>query len=97
MPDISPALEIPLIGNAGEEAVIVFFVLSGLVISVSAEKRHHDVTSYGIARLARLWSVVLRALLLTVVCDIVGQHTAREAYGAVQSLTLSKWGIGGHG
>ncbi len=51
-------------GRYGHEAVIVFFVLSGLVIAASAERAGDDWRAYAIARLTRVYSVVLPALLL---------------------------------
>jgi len=59
----------------GHSAVIVFFVLSGFVISYAADVRERTLFDFSVARLARLYSVVLPAILLTVVCDAIGtQH-----------------------
>lgn len=54
-----------LIGNFSHAAVVVFFVLSGLVISQSAFSREHDWCSYAVARFARIQSVVLPAIALS--------------------------------
>lgn len=51
-------------GRYGHEAVIVFFVLSGLVIAASAERAGNDWRAYAVARLTRVYSVVVPALLL---------------------------------
>jgi peptidoglycan/LPS O-acetylase OafA/YrhL len=48
----------------GREAVIVFFVLSGFVIAASTSQRRVDARGYALARLSRLYSVVLPGLLL---------------------------------
>ncbi|MEH2140498.1 acyltransferase family protein, partial [Nostoc sp.] len=58
------------------QAVITFFVLSGLLIGNSVFKKlqQHKFTwkSYLIARLSRLWIVLIPALLLGLTWDLVG-------------------------
>lgn len=54
-----------LIGDFSHAAVVVFFVLSGLVISQSAFNREGDWRSYAVARFARIQSVVLPAVVLS--------------------------------
>lgn len=56
----------------GHSAVIVFFVLSGFVIQYAADTKERTLLDYSAARLARLYSVVLPALLLTAICDAIG-------------------------
>ena len=56
----------------GERAVIIFFVLSGYVIAFSTLRRECDPRAYVLARLSRLSSVVLPALVLTAVLQIAG-------------------------
>ncbi len=51
------------------QGVLVFFVLSGFVISYVAARREDDWRSYVIARAARIYSVALPALVLTFVVD----------------------------
>jgi peptidoglycan/LPS O-acetylase OafA/YrhL len=46
-------------------AVVVFFVLSGFVIAFSTTKSNRGIRQYSIARLSRLYSVVLPALCIT--------------------------------
>ena len=53
-------------------AVTCFFVLSGYVISYVADKKEKTLTSFTISRLARIYSVALPALILTVVIDLIG-------------------------
>jgi peptidoglycan/LPS O-acetylase OafA/YrhL len=65
----------------GHEAVIVFFVLSGYVISHVADTRETDARTFVVARLARLWSVLVPAMALTALCDCVGRH-----YGIDRSI-----------
>lgn len=55
-------------------AVLCFFVLSGFVISWSAflKGRDYGLTSYLIDRFARLWTVVVPALLITLMLGLTG-------------------------
>jgi peptidoglycan/LPS O-acetylase OafA/YrhL len=57
----------------GHPAVIVFFVLSGYLIQYSVAAREHTLLDYAVARLGRLYSVVIPALILTFVFDKLGQ------------------------
>jgi peptidoglycan/LPS O-acetylase OafA/YrhL len=50
------------IGGFGEDAVAVFFVLSGFVIGYVSDARENAASSYTASRLARLWSVAVPAL-----------------------------------
>ena len=55
------------------DAVIVFFVLSGFVISHAVTKSEHDVRTYFINRAARIYSVVVPAIGITFRCtDLIG-------------------------
>ncbi|HVA14249.1 MAG TPA: acyltransferase [Stellaceae bacterium] len=58
------------------DAVIVFFVLSGFVISHAAAKSEPDARTYIINRAARLYSVVVPAIALTLLCDAIGGRLA---------------------
>ncbi|MCJ9429254.1 acyltransferase family protein [Kordiimonas marina] len=60
------------VGRYLETAVMVFFVLSGYVIGYVTDTRETKAKDYAAARLARLYSVVLPALLLTVAADAIG-------------------------
>lgn len=55
----------------GHQAVIVFFVLSGFLVggSVLAPQRRFDLGRYFVARLSRLWMVLIPALLFTALVD----------------------------
>ncbi len=57
----------------GNDAVMVFFVLSGYVIAYTAATRDHELGTYTVNRLARLYSVALPAVLLTWLLDQMGQ------------------------
>ena len=64
----------------GHPAVLVFFILSGYVISYVTSERETRLEDYATARLARLYSVVLPALALTVALDAIGQAADPAAY-----------------
>ena len=72
-----------------DAAVMAFFVLSGFVIPFAAEARDPDLASYAGARLARLWSVALPALAVTVVADEIGRRFAPDLYAHLSPQT---WG-----
>jgi peptidoglycan/LPS O-acetylase OafA/YrhL len=68
----------------GHQAVMVFFVLSGYFVGGSVmdgfQRRRFSWTGYGIARLSRLWTVLLPALLLTLALDTLGAQLSPTAY-----------------
>ncbi len=66
----------------GYEAVTVFFVLSGFVIAYATSTRERDAATYAISRAARIYSVAVPALLLTVVLDAIGSRLQPELYSA---------------
>jgi peptidoglycan/LPS O-acetylase OafA/YrhL len=70
----------PPFGSFGYDAVMVFFVLSGYVIAFVASKKENTPTQYFVARFARLWSVVVPALILTVILDYIGTRLDYISY-----------------
>lgn len=56
----------------GHTAVIVFFVLSGYVVSFAAETREGTLRSYATARLSRILSVSIPALAISAALLLVG-------------------------
>jgi peptidoglycan/LPS O-acetylase OafA/YrhL len=67
-------------GPYGPEAVTVFFVLSGYVISFVVTSREGSLHDYAVARLARIYSVAFPALLLTFALDAIGRSVNAGAY-----------------
>lgn len=65
----------------GREAVAVFFVLSGLVISYVVAEKETGWRSYLVARLARIMPVCLLAIGVTTVCDFIGHGANPASYG----------------
>jgi len=68
------------LGAYGDTCVVVFFVLSGFVIAWVADNKEGNWWTYGANRIARLWSVVIPALVLTCVIDYVGVRMAPALY-----------------
>ncbi len=64
----------------GHEAVIVFFILSGYVISYVADTKEKKLKDYFISRFSRLYSVVLPVLILIPIFDVVGQYIDSSIY-----------------
>lgn len=73
----------------GNEAVIIFFVLSGYLVGGSVlrsfQRNRWSWKDYLAKRLTRLWIVLLPALILTVVLDRVGLRLFPETTGIYQS------------
>jgi peptidoglycan/LPS O-acetylase OafA/YrhL len=78
----------------GHQAVMVFFVLSGLFISSSVlrslEKSTWSWRNYAIDRAVRLYVVLLPGLLLGALCDLVGIHFFNQT--GIYSAPLAQFG-----
>jgi len=57
-------------GNLSHTAVVVFFFLSGFVIAFTTSAKRRTLSEYLEARLGRLTSMVIPALLLTAVVEL---------------------------
>ncbi len=87
-------LPLTMLVEMADAAVMAFFVLSGFVISYAAVARDKGLADYEGARLARLWSVALPALAVTVVADAIGRrfdpsvyaHLSEQAWGPLAQL-----------
>ena len=62
------------LGIFGNDAVMAFFVLSGFVIAFSADHKHPSLAHYLVARLGRLWSIVIPAILLTFILENIVRY-----------------------
>ena len=74
---------LPVLGHLkdlGNDAVMVFFVLSGFVIAHVAAKKEATWQEYAASRLARLYSVVVPALILTLTLDAAGSMLDPSLY-----------------
>lgn len=73
------AAHIPFSGH-GHAAVIVFFVLSGFVISYVTAEREKTPVEYWASRLSRFYSLVLPVVLATPLLDLAGEALAPAFY-----------------
>lgn len=73
--------------DGGRTAVLVFFVLSGFVIAWVSDTRERTLEEYGLSRVARLYSVIIPAFVLTAALDSVGKAIDPRLYGP-------EWGHG---
>lgn len=62
------------------EAVAVFFVLSGFVIRYVTRLKYGLFREYAVDRAARIYSVVLPAVLFTVIADAISRHVNPAYY-----------------
>lgn len=61
------------LGVYGHSAVVVFFVLSGYVIAYVTDQKETDWRTYTASRVSRVYSVVIPALVVTLVADAIGR------------------------
>jgi len=68
------------LSGLGNDSVMMFFVLSGFVIAHVAATKERTLTDYATSRFARLYSVAVPALVLTVIADGLGATIAPDVY-----------------
>ncbi len=66
--------------NLGSDAVVVFFVLSGLVIAFTAEAKDGNIGAFAFSRITRITSVALPALIIGWALDRTGAHLFPDFY-----------------
>lgn len=69
-----------MFANHGHAAVIVFFVLSGYVISYITATREKEPLDYWSSRLSRFYSLAIPAVLLCPLLDMAGEALAPQFY-----------------
>ena len=77
----------PVFAHTGTPGVIIFFVLSGFVITWAADTKEKTLKVFFINRLARLWSVVIPALAVTFLADEIGYKIYPQVYLAIDDWT----------
>ena len=79
-------------GNVAHMAVVVFFVLSGFVISYTTHTNNRGTTQYAFARLSRLCSVVIPALLVAILAEELIKISKPElAVGFLRGISLPRY------
>jgi peptidoglycan/LPS O-acetylase OafA/YrhL len=77
------------LGHVGHAAVIIFFVLSGFIIAYVSATSETGLAEYSAARLARLYSVVIPAIVLTYLLDTIGQaHNPSLYYAGWENMPV---------
>lgn len=66
--------------SLGHNAVVVFFVLSGYVIAYVVDHKESKFRDFWLSRWARIYSVAIPALLLTLVADRIGLALSPDFY-----------------
>lgn len=88
------------VSNHGKEAVIVFFVLSGFVIKYVSDTKEGDARLYSVARLSRIYSVVVISIVFCLCIDGIGMNinpryyenvAARGFYGEVNLANILQY------
>ncbi len=77
------------LGGLAHEAVVFFFVLSGYVISYVTSDKENDPIQYALNRAARIYSVALPALLLTITLYYLGSHINPEAFADLNQRLIN--------
>src|ERR1700731_1093191 len=76
--------------DLGHSAVVIFFVLSGFVIAYITEIKERRASEYAASRMARIYSVALPALLVTIIADSIGERLQPSIY---VGETTHDWGL----
>jgi peptidoglycan/LPS O-acetylase OafA/YrhL len=81
--------------SAGHQAVVIFFVLSGYLVSGSVfrmlKQGRWSWRTYGLHRLVRLWIVLIPGLALTSLWDQIGMHLHSASAVALYSGQSGDW------
>ena len=77
----------------GHDAVVVFFVLSGLVVAHATDRPGLTLADYANHRLARVWSVTIPALVLSVVVSLSVGGAGLPAAPSVSGWLDGAWRI----
>jgi peptidoglycan/LPS O-acetylase OafA/YrhL len=73
---------LPFATHLGLAGVGVFFVLSGFVIGYVTDGKETDAKTYAINRAARVYSVTIPCLALTILIDLAGRQFLSDYYNA---------------
>lgn len=77
-----------LIFTCGNEAVIMFFILSGFVLSIGFNNRNIKYTNYLTRRVLRIYPVYFSVLILALLLNCITQKILLNGYIVLRSLIL---------
>ncbi len=77
------------ISGLAHESVVFFFILSGYVIAFVTSDREKTPKAYSINRLSRIYSVAIPALILTILCDILGRAINPSSYSNIDNELIN--------
>lgn len=85
------AIKVP--EQIGYSAVMIFFVLSGYVITYVATEREATLVEFSISRIARVYSVVIPAIAVTICVDLLLLYVTPSAHASefVASIPLYQY------
>lgn len=78
--EVAPSIMSKVWHRSADDAVTVFFVISGLVIAHATARSHVTWRDYALARMSRVYSVALVAVVFAYVVDKVGMQIRVEEY-----------------
>jgi hypothetical protein len=73
----------PWMPKVAHEMVVIFFVLSGFVMSYVVSRGPSHWQDYLVARFSRIASVAYPALVVTIICDFIGRRIAPDFYAEI--------------
>jgi len=74
---------LPWVPKVAHEMVVIFFVLSGFVMSYVVNRGQNHWQGYLVARFSRIASVAYPALVVTMICDFIGRRIAPDLYAEI--------------
>jgi len=76
------------LGAFGHQAVVIFFLLSGFVISFVVEKKEKHLSQYIINRASRIYSVAIPAIFLAYIIYFIGLSVRPEVFSSFNGLVI---------
>lgn len=77
-------------GHLATLAVGVFFVLSGFVIGLTVDQKEKSARNYFVSRAARIYSVVIPALILTWMLDVAAEAFKLDGYSSPSMAVVGR-------
>lgn len=68
--------------------VVIFFVFSGFVTSYFVSRGRNYWKTYLVARFSRIASVANPAIVVAIICDLIGRRIAAELYSEIARMAF---------